>query len=285
MLQPLWSWWSSETWMTFAAASPAVAQRAGEIDPVEAEDDVGSSSSLRRSPGRCRARRAGVQRMVGRESRADLEVGHDARAERLGERDARVPGFDRGRRGRHQDHGTCFAHCLSIAAASLDAVSGRRGRDLRHVARRRRSAAAARRFSLPAFGVEIDVDRAAWRAYWRSRCRAASPRGRRPARPAGRPIWCSCGRARPGRRRCGSSRSTAGAWRHRPGPVAPSTMTGMRSHQALNIAMVACISPTLLCTAARHRLAGDLGIAVRDGDRMLSSCRQSSICGAELPRG
>ena len=33
------------------------------------------------------------------------------------------------------------------------------------------------------------------------------------------------------------------------GPVAPSTITGMRSHQALKIAMVACISPTLECTA------------------------------------
>ena len=34
------------------------------------------------------------------------------------------------------------------------------------------------------------------------------------------------------------------------GPVAPSISTGMRSHQALKIAIVACISPTLECTAA-----------------------------------
>jgi hypothetical protein len=34
------------------------------------------------------------------------------------------------------------------------------------------------------------------------------------------------------------------------GPVAPSTRTGARSHQALKIAIVACISPTLLCTNA-----------------------------------
>jgi hypothetical protein len=34
------------------------------------------------------------------------------------------------------------------------------------------------------------------------------------------------------------------------GPVAPSTTIGMRSHQALKNAMVACIRPTLECTAA-----------------------------------
>ena len=34
------------------------------------------------------------------------------------------------------------------------------------------------------------------------------------------------------------------------GPVAPSTNTGTRSHQASKIAIVACISPTLLCTMA-----------------------------------
>ena len=34
------------------------------------------------------------------------------------------------------------------------------------------------------------------------------------------------------------------------GPVAPRITIGMRSHQALKIAMVACISPTFECTAA-----------------------------------
>ncbi len=38
------------------------------------------------------------------------------------------------------------------------------------------------------------------------------------------------------------------------GPVAPSTMIGTRSHHALNIAMLACISPTLACTAAANGL-------------------------------
>ena len=38
------------------------------------------------------------------------------------------------------------------------------------------------------------------------------------------------------------------------GPVAPITTTGMRSHQALNMAMVPCISPTLECNAAAMAL-------------------------------
>ena len=53
------------------------------------------------------------------------------------------------------------------------------------------------------------------------------------------------------------------------GPVAPSTNTGTRSHQALKIAIVACISPTLLCTIAPIGRPVDLGIAVRDRDRVL----------------
>jgi hypothetical protein len=67
------------------------------------------------------------------------------------------------------------------------------------------------------------------------------------------------------------------------GPVAPSTITGMRSHQALKIAMVAWNSPTLLCTAA------SIGVPVTLAQpwamaTACSSCRHSSICGAWLPR-
>ena len=47
------------------------------------------------------AGRAGMQRMIGGEGGADLDVGDDARAEPLGQRDARVPGLDdRATRGR-----------------------------------------------------------------------------------------------------------------------------------------------------------------------------------------
>src|SRR5215813_9130758 len=41
------------------------------------------------------------------------------------------------------------------------------------------------------------------------------------------------------------------------GPVAPRITTGMRSHQALKIAMVAWKSPTLECTAAAIALPVD----------------------------
>ena len=50
------------------------------------------------------AGRAGMQRMIGRERRADLEIGDDARVQPLGERDARVPGLDIARRPAGEDH-------------------------------------------------------------------------------------------------------------------------------------------------------------------------------------
>ena len=43
--------------------------------------------------------------MIGREARADLQVGDDARAERLGERDARIPAPRLRDDAADQDHG------------------------------------------------------------------------------------------------------------------------------------------------------------------------------------
>ena len=40
MLQPLWMRWSSETWMISPTGRADAAQCAGEVDPVEAQDDV-----------------------------------------------------------------------------------------------------------------------------------------------------------------------------------------------------------------------------------------------------
>ena len=60
-------------------------------------------------------------------------------------------------------------------------------------------------------GVEIDVSRPARRGVGDPAGAQHAPRARQPARPAGRPIWCSRAPARPGRARCGSSRSTAAA--------------------------------------------------------------------------
>ena len=119
--------------MTLAdGVGPSVAHRAGEIDPVEAEDDVDVLQSLD-ALGRDRARRAGIERMVGRKARADLEIGHHARIERFGERHAGIPGLRiaRGAAGENQnllrplEHGRRLAH----------EFGGRRGRDRRHVAR------------------------------------------------------------------------------------------------------------------------------------------------------
>ena len=50
------------------------------------------------------------------------------------------------------------------------------------------------------------------------------------------------------------------------GPVAPSTMTGMRSHQALKIAIDGVHQPDVGMHGGDHGLAGDLGVALGDGD-------------------
>ena len=102
-------------------------------------------------------------------------------------------------------------------------------------------------------GVE-NVDRAARRRRAQSARRAASIRRAAVTEAGWSSHFVSCAPARPGRAWCGSSRSTAGASPRRSARSRPSTSTGTRSHQALKIAIVACISPTLLCTIARHRL-------------------------------
>lgn len=57
---------------------------------------------------------------------------------------------------------------------------------------------------------------------------------------------------------------------------------GARSHQALKIAMVACIRPTLLCrmTAIGRSVTFAQPWAMATA---CSSCRHNSICGRALP--
>ena len=91
--------------MTFAAVPPTCLKRAGDVEPIEAEDDVGVADRVggfrhRRDD----ARRADMQRMIGGEGGARLEVGDDAGAEALGERDARVPGVEVARDAAGKDH-------------------------------------------------------------------------------------------------------------------------------------------------------------------------------------
>ena len=77
---------------------------AGEVDPVEAEDHVGGAQGLlglRAERGR--SGRPGMQRMIGRERGAELELGDDLGVERLGERDALVPALQAARHPAHQD--------------------------------------------------------------------------------------------------------------------------------------------------------------------------------------
>ena len=69
----------------------------------------------------------------------------------------------------------------------------------------------------------------------------------------------------------------------RGGPVAPNSSRGIRSHQALNTAIVAWNSPTLECTAAAIGLPVTLAQPCARATA-LSSCRQTSICGRSLPR-
>ena len=68
------------------------AQGTGEVDPVEAENEIGlAQRGGRLFDRRDGAGRAGMERMIGRECRALFEVGDDAGAERFGKRHARVP--------------------------------------------------------------------------------------------------------------------------------------------------------------------------------------------------
>jgi hypothetical protein len=67
------------------------------------------------------------------------------------------------------------------------------------------------------------------------------------------------------------------------GPFEPSTTTGTRSQNALKIAMLACMRPTLVCSATSIgrpvTLAYPCAMATA-----CSSCRQRTIFGPRLPR-
>src|SRR5207245_10298825 len=69
-------------------------ERARQVDPVERQDHVGFAYG-----GGCGLREIGagrpnVQRMLGREARAGLEVGHHPGAELVGERHPRAPALE-----------------------------------------------------------------------------------------------------------------------------------------------------------------------------------------------
>ena len=134
---------------------------AAEVDPVEAEDHVGFLDRSDQVVGGKRRREAEMQRMVGRERRADLEVGHDPRVDCFGELDALLPIVFLARHAAGQDQ-----RLLGIdqqISGLLHQLGGRALHHRRHVAlgidRRQRRG----KLGLLHLGVEIDVGRAARR--------------------------------------------------------------------------------------------------------------------------
>ena len=248
-----------------AATVPPTLEGAGDVDPVEAEDDVGGADGVGRF-GRQHgaAGRAGMQRVIGREGRADFEIGDDARAQALGQRDARVPGIEIARYAAGQDH-----RMLGMAqqiGGFLDGLGRGRALDLRHVALGVDRGDRLGQFRFLHLGVEIDVSRPARRGVGdpagaqhgfargdgggrlvvpfgvAAHQRALVARGMDPVDPRpplGGVDW-------PGGAEHDHRHAIAPGVEERHGGV----------HQA-DIGM----------HRRRHRLAGDLGIAVRDGDR------------------
>ena len=242
-----------------------VPQRAGEIDPVETQDDVGTAQS-RDAVGGDIARRAGMQRMIRREARADLEIGHDTGVERLGECDAGVPGFfaARGAPGEDHDLPGRLQHRRRLAHQV-----GRRGsRNRRHVAPGIDRRQLLGELRLLHAGVEIDVDRA-------HRRRVGDPGAAQQslARGAGRgrlivPFGVAAHQRalvlrgvdpvdpRPPLHGVDGTGRAENQHRH---AVAPGVEQGHGGVEETDIGV----------DRGGHRLAGDLGVTVRDGDGAL----------------
>src|SRR5215831_13949471 len=91
MLQPLCNWWSSETWITLPAGGPQRPQGAVEIDPIEAQDDIGFSEMRRQLVLGERLRRIEMHGMIGRERGTHFRRGADISADRLGQCNAMLP--------------------------------------------------------------------------------------------------------------------------------------------------------------------------------------------------
>ncbi len=148
---------------------PRRAQGAGQIDPIEAEDDVGASDDLCGfAGGHQQGRFASMERMVGRECRSDLDVGHDARIQMFGDADTRVPGVQSARRapGEKDRLARGFQHARRLRDR-LGWRAGRgRGRKTSRVWDDKRRLDPC----LLHFGIEDDVSRTLW-------CRVRNPCG------------------------------------------------------------------------------------------------------------
>jgi hypothetical protein len=121
-------------------------QGAGEIDPVEAEDEIGLAErreafSIRRQ----HRRRAEMLRVIGREARADLQVGDDARADRSRQVYARSPRGFAARSTPDQHHDVLRG--LQQRGGLRHMLGGGRARDRRREARRSSGASGSASFA------------------------------------------------------------------------------------------------------------------------------------------
>ena len=81
-------------------------ERTGQIDPVQAQDHVGLGDGLAGLRPQQDARRVCVERMIGREGGAHLEIGENGSVERFRERDTRIPGRGVARDAADEEHRT-----------------------------------------------------------------------------------------------------------------------------------------------------------------------------------
>ena len=260
------------------AESAAILERAGGIEPVEAEDHVGVADRLDRGcVERHHARRADMQRVIGREGGGDLEIGDDLRAEPLGKFHARIPSLDGARAAAGEDER--MLGVLEQACRLRDEAGVGGGGHRRHQPRRIDRRDRLGELLLLHAGVEVDV-------------------GRPLGRGIGDPVGAQHGFASRARR--GRLVVPFGVAAHQPAlvgggmdPVDPrpalagvdrpggaedddrhAVAPGVEDrHRAVH-------QPDIGMDCRPHRAAGDLGIAVRDSDRrLLVQAQQHLRCG------
>jgi hypothetical protein len=129
--------------------------RAGEIDAVEIEDDVGIAQGRARGFG---AALTQMQRMIRWERRAGQRLRDDAGVQRFGERDARVPGFGRAGTASGEDHE--MARAFERGEDAFHVGRGRCGFVGRRILRDRRQRERRAQLLLLDVGVEEDDGRA-----------------------------------------------------------------------------------------------------------------------------
>jgi hypothetical protein len=239
-------------------------QGASEVDPVEAEDDVGLLEEGRQLVLGEILGCVDMQGMIGGERRPDLEARRHPGADRLGERDPLFPRGDVAGDAAGQDHG--MLGVLEPLGRLLDEVGGRGIDDRRHIALGVIGRQRLLQHRLLHFRVEIDIDRSLRRGI--AQPRRPQQRFARGGRGSG--LVVPLGVVADDRALVGGGVDPID-----PGPpfggvdrpggaedddghaVAPGVEDRHGGVEQPDIGMHRC----------RHRLAGDLGVAVSDRDR------------------